>query len=458
MVRSGRRHSAVLHSILLPRAGIFLISSKLPRLAALLIGVSTLAAGWSVRAESGVSEERILSFKEARAIALKQSLDLASARAQVLSALAEVRRARTWSNPVLAASTAHIATDGSGNNAGKGNRFFERSYDSIFSLSQLIETGGKRGLRRSSANEGVKSARALLEDVRRQLLEAVERAYIAAVEARQEALAIAESARSLREEAKIAQQRLISGDISESDKSQLEIAAAQRELDAAAADATAQSETITLQILLAEGHPEGNVRLSESLADLTPKADSAQSLPGSGVRPDLASAEADLKKADLDLRVQQRERIPDVTLGVQYERSPPDLDNTVGVSMSVPLPIFDRNAGGIESARAARGQAEAHLEKARNQAAADIASARVASREARMRAERYEHELAPKSAEVLKTIEFSYRRGGRSLLELLAAERDDRDIRVATLRAEADYAESTVSLLSALNRLTPEAP
>src|SRR3569833_2890910 len=206
MVRSGRRYSAVLHSILLPRAGIFLISSILPRLAELLIGVSPLAAGWSVRAESGVSEERILSFKEASAIALKQSLDLASARAQVLSALAEVRRARTWSNPVLAASTAHIATDGSGNIAGKGNRFFERSYDSIFSLSQLIETGGNRGLRRSSANEGVKSARALLEDVRRQLLEAVERAYIAAVEARQEALAIAESARSLREEAKIAQQ------------------------------------------------------------------------------------------------------------------------------------------------------------------------------------------------------------------------------------------------------------
>ncbi len=398
----------------------------------------------------------LLTLREARLRVLKENPDLASAQAQVLAALAEARRARTWANPVLTASTAHIATDGSGNGAGMGNRFFDRSYDSIWSLSQLIETGGKRGLRHSAASAGVKSAQAQADDVRRQLLEAVDRAYIAAVEANQEASTVAETAHSLRAEANIAAHRVDAGDVSLADKSQLEIAAGQRELDADSARATAISALITLQILLAERNPDGHLRLSENLHDLLPKVDALENLSMAGLRPDLAAAEADAQKSELDLREQRRERVPDITLGIQYERNPPDLDNTVGVSVSLPLPIFDRNAAGIDAARAAREQAVARLAKTQIQTAADVASARIAALEARARAQRYQDELGPKSASVLKSIEFSYRRGGNSLLELLAAERDDHDIRVAQLRAEADYAEAAVSLLSALNRIGVE--
>jgi cobalt-zinc-cadmium efflux system outer membrane protein len=418
----------------------------------LILVLSALVNVSNVKGEGNASA--MLSFKDAREIALKQNADLASARARVLAALAEVRRARTWANPIFTASTAHIASDGSGNNAGMGNRFFDRSYDSIFSLSQLIEVGGKRGLRRSSANEGVKSARAQLEDISRQLVESVERAYIAAVEARQEAHTIAETARSLRQEAAIAEHRVNAGDLSRADKAQLEIAAGQRELDAASAEANAASAVITLQILLGEKSPDGRLTLSENLDGVMPKLSALQTVSMAGLRPDLASAEADVRKSELDLSEQKHERVPDVTLGLQYERNPPDLDNTVGLSVSLPLPVFDLNAAGIESARASRDQAAARLEKTRVQAAADLALARVTAAEAYARAQRYEQELGPKSADVLKTIDFSYRRGGNSLLELLAAERDDHDIRIAMLRAQADYAESAVSLLSALNRLT----
>ena len=100
---------------------------------------------------------RELSLPAAIEQALAHNADLAIARAQVEQAAAQLRSAREFPNPTLSLSTAHINTDGRGNGTAAGNRLLDRSYDSIVSLSQLLEIG-KRGPRQQAAQAGRRGA------------------------------------------------------------------------------------------------------------------------------------------------------------------------------------------------------------------------------------------------------------------------------------------------------------
>ncbi len=70
-----------------------------------------------------------------------------------------------------------------------------------------------------------------------------------------------------------------------------------------------------------------------------------------------------LKQADIEVRIQQAtvnlelaNRIPDLTLGAGIRRTDVP-DNTYEASLSIPIPIFNRNQGTVEKARALTGQA-----------------------------------------------------------------------------------------------------
>ncbi len=75
-----------------------------------------------------------------------------------------------------------------------GNGLWERNYDSIAAVNQLIEIGGKRHNRQVSARAGVAGARAGFFDARQLLDQGVTKAYIAAVLAGENAWILNESA------------------------------------------------------------------------------------------------------------------------------------------------------------------------------------------------------------------------------------------------------------------------
>ena len=390
-----------------------------------------------------------------QALAANADVRVASAQAEV--AAAQLRTSREFPNPVLGLSTAKIAADGSGNGTPRGNRLLDRSYDSIISLSQLFELG-KRGPRQQSARAAQRAAEAQRDDARRVVLQAVSQTYVAALEAREESRVLAASAASLRREAGLAAVRLAAGDLASNDQRQIELAAGRLELDAAASRHTATAAVIALEILLGSPAPTGETELADTLDALPlPSAE----LAGDGVagtRPDVAAAEANVAKAEADLVLQQRAPFPDLTVSAQFERNPPDQPNTAGLGLSFPLPLWNRNGGAVRSARAAREVAQAQLDKARLQAVAEVAGSRSAFREARARATAFVEQLRPQSAAVAKTVAYAYEHGGASLVELLAAERNDNEVRIAAARAQADAATAAFSLSAALNRLAPSHP
>src|SRR4029077_17487811 len=138
-----------------------------------------------------------------------------------------------------------------------------------------------------------------------------------------------------------AETRLKAGDISLADKSQIEITASRLELGAKAAEAAASAARISLEVLLGSNDPKDDWAPGDTLqqlAELPPSA--AQVEPGAS-RPDLIAAQAALQKSEADLKLQRAIRIPDPTFLVQFEHEPPDQPNTIGIGVSLPLPLWN---------------------------------------------------------------------------------------------------------------------
>src|SRR5437762_9647871 len=98
-------------------------------------------------------------------------------------------------------------------------------------------------------------------------------------------------------------------------------------------------------------------------------------------------------------------RLPDPTLFLQYEHEPPELPNTVGFGLSIPVPLWNRNCGNIDAAKAARELAALQVEKLRAQIAAEIATARLNYDSALERWHRQRDQVQPKSADVRSTVD-----------------------------------------------------
>ena len=423
-----------------------------PRAARLAgLGLTVLSAqAWAETGTNTTIAE--LSLGDAKRLAFLRNWDLLAAKGDVDIATAQRLVAHEFPNPVASFSTQKINVDNHSAGTSAGNGFWERNYDTIAAVNQLIEIGGKHRARKESAAAGLRSAEARLADIRRTLDEGVTQAYVAVLLAEQKRQILRDSAASLRKEAGIAEARQHAGEISIADKSQIEIAAERLELDAFSAEADARNAAITLEALLGERQPQGEVRLLDSLEPLAEVRLSETNLQAAiARRPDIRAAESARAKAEADVRLQKAMRIPDPTVLGQYEHEPPDQPNTIGLGVSFPLPIWNRNRGNITAAEAALEQAAVQLAKSEAQAAAEIVGAETTYWSTLSRWKRYRDELTPKSRQIQETVAFAYEKGGASLLDLLSAQRNDNDVRLATAQAAADAASAAAALRAARN-------
>jgi len=421
----------------------------------LLAPVSGQPAHPSSAMESNSPAQK-LSVAQAREIAFERNWDLLAAKSGIDAAAAQLIVAKEFPNPTASLSTAYIGSSKAATVLGNG--FWQRSYDTIFAVNQLIEIAGKRHDRQRTARQGVFGAKARFYDAKRTLDQGVTKAFIAALLAEENVGILNESSHLLRHEADIAGARFKAGDLSDSDTKQIEINAEQYELQAKSAEATAVQARIAVEVLMGIRQPKGNYLSAGSLGDLL--ADPLPSASPAGpdaARPDVLAAEADLKGAKANLQLQRAMRIPDPTVMIQYEHQPPNFgppEDTIGVGISFPLPLWNLNGGNIKAAQASVDQFMTAAGKVRTQMHADISNAESEYGEAHARWLSYRDKTAPKSTKVRESVAFAFEKGGASLVDLLDAERTDNDIRLATVQAMSDTASAMADLAAARKVLT----
>src|SRR5881409_2510358 len=260
------------------------------------VGFSCILASTGARgmAASGDSTNfaslagRSLTLADARRLAFQRNWDLLAAKSDVGIAVAQRIVAREFPNPAASFSVEKISADRHSSSTASGNGFWDRSYDTVAAVDQLIEIGGKRRARKDSAAAGLKGAEARLADARRLLDQGVTEAYVGVLLAESNRAVLADSAAALRQEAGIAEVRQRAGDISRADQNQIEIAAERLELDAAGAEAAARKARVALEVLLGEKELRGEIELADGLDSLgNASTEATNAPPATFSRPDL---------------------------------------------------------------------------------------------------------------------------------------------------------------------------
>ncbi|HXZ85869.1 MAG TPA: TolC family protein [Myxococcota bacterium] len=292
---------------------------------------------------------------------------------------------------------------------------------------------GKRRLRAEVAEQALAAARLERKDALRTLRALVEQAWVETVVAGALVRTAEEAARASGQTADLVNLRWHAGDVSEADAARADTA--KLELDQAvdaARQQLAQSKA-SLAFLLGDrsGNPsfEVEAQLPACVAPADLRDATAEDLVARAraQRQDLAAADATLASASAGVALAERSRIPDVALIGSYSEEgtgnealgPP----TASLALSFPIPVFYQGAGEVEKARAnfdAQRIARARLDA---QLAADVASSFAAWQSAQSRVARMESTTLARAKRALDLIDYQYRRGAASLLELLDAQR-----------------------------------
>ena len=402
---------------------------------------------------SGEEPRPALTLAEARRLALERAWPLLAARADVETAEAQRIAARALPNPQLSASAQRLET--------RDEPGAASSRDTITALSQLVELGGKRGDRVRSAGAGAAASARRLEFTRTRLDADVVKTYAAALAAQETVRIERLSAASLERSAQIAEDRFKAGEISDVEREQVGIAAGRFAAEVRTAEAGAVQARVALQFLLGAPRPDEDVTLADDLERLSTLVSSFTPAPAAAVtwsaadRPDVRAAAAEVDRAQADLGLQRALRIPDPTLLAQYESDLPDHPHTVGFAVSLPVPLFYRNRGGIRAAETARDSARRDLLQAEARAWAEVATARSAWEAALERRRRVHGDLLPRAEKVEQIVAFAYRSGAASLLELLEAERNLNELRLSAVGTDAEAVSAAAELAAARGEVLP---
>jgi cobalt-zinc-cadmium efflux system outer membrane protein len=126
--------------------------------------------------------------------------------------------------------------------------------------------------------------------------------------------------------------------------------------------------------------------------------------------------------------------------------------NLLGLFVSVPLPIFNRNQGEIARASAETGKAALTLTALETDVAGEVASALTDFESARAQLIEIERDLLQPTADARSGTTYMYQAGATSLLDVLDAQRAYNDTMDTYYSAQAAYRRAQVRLALVVGR------
>ena len=165
-------------------------------------------------------------------------------------------------------------------------------------------------------------------------------------------------------------------------------------------------------------------------------------------RPDVAAATGEVARATTETRLQRALRTPAPTLGAGYKHN--GGNDTFVFGVTIPLPLFNRNAGTIARAEAERRGAENRAQSVLLGVNLDVQQAVNTVDVSRARVEYIERDALKNAQETRDIILASYRAGAITLIDFLDAQRAYRDTLRSYNRAVFDYRISLFQLETAV--------
>ncbi len=304
---------------------------------------------WSAAQETRLEEtdlKTVLTLDQAVENALTQNPSLQAVIESAAFAEGEVESARERPNPTFAAEFHTVGFSGT------------RYRDFLFSLEQEWETAGKRNFRTLVAEDHTERAQHRIANARRLLIAEVKLAYL-------DVLRLQNLQRICQKYAELSKEFLQFNEMltQEGEIPRINVAMTQLELDGIVNERLLyQTRIKTSTALLAQlmGVPLNfSFQVNSTSLQIPPVLPAQEELLKSSLahRPDLKLLESELKAAQHQLSLEIAKSKPNVILGAdiykQTEEFAPGF-TAIGFHVSIPIPVFDRNHGGIIRATATR--------------------------------------------------------------------------------------------------------
>lgn len=404
----------------------------------------------------GGVDAAVLTLQQALAAAREHNADLRLATLGVAGAEAASISAAAAANPTLTLQSMNI-NPAAGIGAGS---LRNKTVDSIMRIDQLIERGGKRGLRRETAGHLERAARDDLGDSRRQLRLQVTQAYIDWMAAVARLDVLRASAALFEGALAAARRRQQAGDLAPSDVARAEVDALRARNDAQQAGSDLYAARLAVLLLIGQPQLTAVEPADEwpQTAPVLPEADEA----ALRRRADVQAAQARLDAAGAARRLALAQRSADVTVGVQAEHYPVSAGNgqgsgnSYGIAVQIPLQWRYAYQGEIRAADVALEAASENLDKVQRQARAEAMLGAARAQDAWQRLRRCDDSLLPAARQSADAAEYAFRRGALGIMDLLDVRRSYRAAQLDALAARSDYAKSLAAWQAAVTDATTE--
>ena len=384
------------------------------------------------------TSKRSVTLADAIEIFLRQNLQLVAARYDIETADAEKLTARLRPNPQLTVGLSDLPVNLS------GPLIKEQTY--AYAISQTIELGGKRGKRIETAEANSQLARGQFQMAVWQLTNDVKRKFYTVV-LNQSLLNLAqENETTFAEIVKHTSDLVNAGEISGLDLERVEVEKLKFDTDLANSQRDYEVALRDLRVALGGDYRAVDVEVAGTI-DYEPHQFSRDELLdlALGARPDLKAAKLSERAADANIRLQDAQRIPDLTLGGGVNQVPLGTSSyTFGVGIT--LPTSDRNQGERAKALIAKKKAESQTQFLTNQVLSDVDKALVAFELQKRRVDLYRTGVITKVNDIQNRTQIALQAGESSTLDLLDAIRTRRDTLAGFYQTLFDYQMSLLDL------------
>ena len=404
-------------------------------LAGLALGILGALASTGTRAAS-------LTLDETLALAEQANPALRTAQAQLEAAKGRVEDARSllWNNPQLTAERTRRDVPPPAEFAGR-----DREWSA--GVAQTFELAGQGGYRREAAESALTATAAEVEEIRRQVRAEVAQQFYRVLGLQQRILVESEAQALFERAATIVDRRRAAGEDSrldanvaavEAERARNQLAQAREQLGEVRTELAAK-----LQL-----PPDRDVEVAGVL-DPAPLPYSLESLlKASETRPRVQSLAEKERAAQSRLSLERASVYPDVTVGLSVGRegSVEAREKLATLSLSLPLPLFKRNATGIGQASTELSQARIERQAAGRDVRAQVTALWQKLQSLSARVERLRGSVLPALDDNQRLSAKAHQTGEIGLLQLIVVNRQALDARRDALEALTDFQLTRIAL------------
>lgn len=376
--------------------------------------------------------------------ALSRNVRLLAERFNIGIGEARILQARLRPNPVLSVGANYLDVLGSGFDPGASAA---GPTEVNARIDYLLERGGKRQARIDVAQAAKAMAELELLNLTRNLVLDLQNAFTEVLLANENLALARDSLAAFERIVTVNRTRVDAGDLAKVELVRSEVAALQFRNQLRQAEMRVRVAKNRLQALMGRAELLPTFEIAGTLRnDAMTDTRAAILARAIEARPDLAALRRDQARSLAEVRSQIAQGKIDYTAGVAYNRQlnvgTGYRGDSMGLFLSVPLPIYNRNQGEIERARKEQAQIEIRIRALELEIAAEVANAHEQYATAKALLETIETTMLDQSRRVREVIDFSYRRGEATFVELLDAQRTFNETMQGMNEAKAEYARS----------------